>query len=1131
MTTDTAYKRLVSTLLMGALFAEQLLFPVAAYGAVPKPCNFEVANLAAKAMTTLREHVLQDPDNFDAVMAYTKSIANTSKEYAKVTGGDSIKNTTCLLLLTKTPLPEVTPADLDTATAHIANEITEAYADAAVYQYFTLFALPGSKSSAEGLYYEIVTRLQQNKRLFNSHQDLRDIAYKLAYGALAKPTTDPEVNIPRAAEQMYTARLEQMLKSNEAYDESIAEAAQVALNMAAVAAGMHKAIAAEEPLDDLMGTLQQREQFMERYGFGVDEGLRRVLRHPLLRELSFLRASLLKHDKEKAESAKALMMLYAALDAEKESYQKFFSNPTTGLYEKDDEGPLALGVPEFADTIYSYIQTTYEHTSARDYAEKILKRKNEGLVSGLDALVLGGAIVGGIAGGTLAAVSAGWVSAGTVIATVALEGADLAVGFGDSLTGVPFVLWEMVFKNVAIGGITGIAKEGLKGLAVQGVSRDARRLFTFGLLPPRSSARFTHAARYSRAGAVTLAVSAERGLSKRTIGALLAEQARAAAAKATQILARVAAFRPLSKLEETILNKKLINGVWENANGLRIPLQASKDAALRARALEFAARLDRPSIAMREESFVRFVKSGGRVTPGPTRANEALYEELKQAGKGFAAKYLPFTKFAKKHNKPVLVFFEAEGAAKTAQSVTPLDTGLYIREGGNMTTGFRPDGLTGNGAGLSNRGKPLWLEHKFTSKEQETEYLVRYFEALEQQQGEMSMQAYEKFNTLSYDTLPEMQFDLATAQMQMDEALVTTPTINLLKKELLNPDVSAVEKENIIKYLQRTTNYQTEYGLEHGNLAAAFDQHITKRTAVLKTASSAVEDIVSGLDRLAKFIQEAGGAASQAEADRVLERALLDPSVQAARTEIAALMAKYGSSLKKFVGALGEGWDVPLEQLYDTSSLAGKARLVKVRSVVEEILGNETKYVARGRKPRLILTAGMPGAGKTTALKRVLGDNYADNFAVLNIDEVKPKLGWSDAPYTGANDTFFQNEASHIVDHARQVAMQQKKDIIIDGTLSDFTWAKTQIDEAVAQGYEVEIVGVTIRPAIALERALVRSQSDVRRYAPLDYVRRLANSVNENVYRLAKEFDLLPIQKITVFNNDKTLVEWYDAVK
>ncbi|OHB24635.1 MAG: hypothetical protein A2542_03565, partial [Parcubacteria group bacterium RIFOXYD2_FULL_52_8] len=217
--------------------------------------------------------------------------------------------------------------------------------------------------------------------------------------------------------------------------------------------------------------------------------------------------------------------------------------------------------------------------------------------------------------------------------------------------------------------------------------------------------------------------------------------------------------------------------------------------------------------------------------------------------------------------------------------------------------------------------------------------------------------------------------------------------------------------------------------------------------------------------------------------------------------------------------------------LYDTSSLAGKARLVKVRSVVEEILGNETKYVARGRKPRLILTAGMPGAGKTTALKRVLGDNYADNFAVLNIDEVKPKLGWSDAPYTGANDTFFQNEASHIVDHARQVAMQQKKDIIIDGTLSDFTWAKTQIDEAVAQGYEVEIVGVTIRPAIALERALVRSQSDVRRYAPLDYVRRLANSVNENVYRLAKEFDLLPIQKITVFNNDKTLVEWYDAVK
>lgn len=236
----------------------------------------------------------------------------------------------------------------------------------------------------------------------------------------------------------------------------------------------------------------------------------------------------------------------------------------------------------------------------------------------------------------------------------------------------------------------------------------------------------------------------------------------------------------------------------------------------------------------------------------------------------------------------------------------------------------------------------------------------------------------------------------------------------------------------------------------------------------------------------------------------------------AARSLVAAQLEALTAGGQPLSGG-GHRATVNLAENYTPAGHATRTRRELRRQVIARYLARQNT-VARGGVAAL-LTAGPPGAGKTTALGG-LGLATPD-WRLLDADLIKDYLV-DDAVNSGRYDDLLTYELADghpitpaelgslvhvesvsILDDIRVECLRRGENVIIEGTLGWAPYAAQILDELLASGYhDVRILDVEVAAPVARERAVQRwwngrrERFDARkgpggRYVPVAVIERL----------------------------------------
>lgn len=155
------------------------------------------------------------------------------------------------------------------------------------------------------------------------------------------------------------------------------------------------------------------------------------------------------------------------------------------------------------------------------------------------------------------------------------------------------------------------------------------------------------------------------------------------------------------------------------------------------------------------------------------------------------------------------------------------------------------------------------------------------------------------------------------------------------------------------------------------------------------------------------------------------------------------------------------------------------------------------------RKPHAIMTMGLPGAGKSTALNRL--PNIAE-FTIIDPDMVKATHPNYDPKNPGALHVWSKKVAA-----AQQAAaIAANADIVVDGTGTNIEKMVRDITDLQAAGYFVEVLYVQVSLATAIHRNANRE-----RVVPVEIIREKAEVITVAADIVARYAD-----KMTTVNND-----------
>lgn len=171
--------------------------------------------------------------------------------------------------------------------------------------------------------------------------------------------------------------------------------------------------------------------------------------------------------------------------------------------------------------------------------------------------------------------------------------------------------------------------------------------------------------------------------------------------------------------------------------------------------------------------------------------------------------------------------------------------------------------------------------------------------------------------------------------------------------------------------------------------------------------------------------------------------------------------------------------------------------------------------VPENQKPTAIVTMGGPAAGKTTLVKHVQS-NFND-FAVVNPDDVKEhlpeyqkgiNLGEKDGKTVSARDAAFlvHNESSDVAQDIQKLAMEQRKNIILDGTGKNVEKYRKKIADLKAAGYHVQVIMPHVDMNEAISRVEQRAEK-TGRYVPEEIVRHAHTRIPSNFEAIARTAD------------------------
>lgn len=164
--------------------------------------------------------------------------------------------------------------------------------------------------------------------------------------------------------------------------------------------------------------------------------------------------------------------------------------------------------------------------------------------------------------------------------------------------------------------------------------------------------------------------------------------------------------------------------------------------------------------------------------------------------------------------------------------------------------------------------------------------------------------------------------------------------------------------------------------------------------------------------------------------------------------------------------------------------------------VDEHFAGVEPPRLAPGDRPIAYVMGGGGGSGKGHVLGRLQAEGDIPESGLVHIDPDAIKAGEhgiSGIPeYREMFDrrdsraaAVVHEESSQIASRVRERAMAGRYDMLLDRTLGDPAKTLAELQALKDAGYEVRLFGVTVDPAVAVERAGKRAVES-RRYVPND---------------------------------------------
>jgi len=194
-------------------------------------------------------------------------------------------------------------------------------------------------------------------------------------------------------------------------------------------------------------------------------------------------------------------------------------------------------------------------------------------------------------------------------------------------------------------------------------------------------------------------------------------------------------------------------------------------------------------------------------------------------------------------------------------------------------------------------------------------------------------------------------------------------------------------------------------------------------------------------------------------------------------------------------------------QLKDTKSqfTTKKGNYFRERlQVHNKIINKNLKKDTKSKNPDLYFFGGVGGSGKSGLNKFV-----KERAITVNNDDIKKDLTkYSKSPskrFKLIHASLLHREAKDIEDKLIKKIKKQRKDAILDRTLSDYEKNLNLAKKFKLNKYRVHTFGTSLKPHLSIKRATNRFlKGKEGRYVPVSKIGTTGNTTNKNVVRMAK---------------------------
>lgn len=175
---------------------------------------------------------------------------------------------------------------------------------------------------------------------------------------------------------------------------------------------------------------------------------------------------------------------------------------------------------------------------------------------------------------------------------------------------------------------------------------------------------------------------------------------------------------------------------------------------------------------------------------------------------------------------------------------------------------------------------------------------------------------------------------------------------------------------------------------------------------------------------------------------------------------------------------------------------------------IKEKFAENAVCVKDNQQPVAIITAGIPGSGKTTFMSKYAPYMTSDKLLMIDADAIRAEF----PEYKGWNAEQTNKEASGIVrDILKKLGSPCKTDILYDGTMNKIKEYMDLVTQLKKLNYKIYVIFMDVPGDIAIERVLKRYQ-ETKRYVPM--------SVMNHSIQVG----------ISIFDKIKTMVDGYLVV-